>query len=119
MAIVKFTLNPAKPPRLTERERQDLDAMAPEEIDARAAADLDNPPITDAEFDRARSAGVVKQVRARTGLSQAEFAKRFHINPARLRDLEQARTTCDSALLAYLRVIDRAPIAVEKALAED
>jgi putative transcriptional regulator len=34
----------------------------------------------------------------------------------RMRDLEQGRTRPDSALLAYLRVIDREPEAVKRAL---
>ncbi|HWK45483.1 MAG TPA: helix-turn-helix domain-containing protein [Stellaceae bacterium] len=119
MATVKFTLDAANPPNLTERERQSLDTLTPGDIEAKAATDLDNPPITEAEFDRARSASFVKHVRARTGLSQAEFARRFRINSARLRDLEQGRTACDSALLAYLKVIDHVPVVVEKVLAED
>jgi len=56
-------------------------------------------------------------VRARTGLSQDRFAKRYRINVGRLRDLEQGRTRADSALLAYLTVIDREPEAVKRALA--
>src|SRR5487761_2068648 len=55
-------------------------------------------------------------VRALTGLSQARFARAYRINVARLRDLEQGRTRPDSALLAYLAVIDREPAAVERAL---
>lgn len=59
---------------------------------------------------------VVRQLRARTGLSQARFAKAYRINVGRLRDLEQRRTQADSALLAYLAVIEREPDAVQRAL---
>jgi putative transcriptional regulator len=51
-------------------------------------------------------------------LSQAAFAKTYRINVARLRDLEQGRTQADSALLAYLTVIERDPDAVRRALGE-
>ena len=50
------------------------------------------------------------------GLSQNRFAKRYRINVTRLRDLEQGRTKADSALLAYMAVIEREPEAVERAL---
>jgi putative transcriptional regulator len=55
-------------------------------------------------------------VRTGSGLSHAEFARTFHINLARLRDFEQARTQADGALLAYLEVIDEAPDVVRRAL---
>jgi putative transcriptional regulator len=50
------------------------------------------------------------------GLSQARFSRAFRINVGRLRDLEQGRTMADSALLAYLRVIDQEPELVKRAL---
>ena len=56
-------------------------------------------------------------MRARRGLSQAAFARAYRINVARLRDLEQGRTRPDSAVLAYLAVIDEEPDAVRRALA--
>jgi putative transcriptional regulator len=117
MAIVRYTLDPKNPPKMSPEEKARLDAMTPEEIEANALSDPDNPPITDEEFDRAASAVLVKKVRAATGLSQAAFAARYRINHGRLRDLEQGRTAADSALTAYLRVIEREPAAVERALA--
>jgi putative transcriptional regulator len=55
-------------------------------------------------------------VRIRSGLCQTEFARAFHINVGRLRDLEQGRARADSALLAYPAVIDDAPDTVRRAL---
>jgi putative transcriptional regulator len=55
-------------------------------------------------------------VRAKTGLSQTRFARAFRINIGRLRDLEQGRTTADSVVLAYLKVIEREPDMVKRAL---
>lgn len=59
----------------------------------------------------------VKAIRKKTGLTQQEFAMRFGFNLARLRDLEQKRTRPNSAIRAYLLVIQKNPEAVEKALA--
>jgi putative transcriptional regulator len=59
----------------------------------------------------------VKAVRRRLGLTQAEFARRYNLTLARVRDWEQGRSEPDSAVRAYLKVIERAPKVVEKALA--
>jgi putative transcriptional regulator len=105
--MAKFELNPAAPSELTDAERARLDAMSDAEITAAALSDTDNPPLT---------AEVVRRTRAHTGLSQDRFAKRYRISVGRLRDLEQGRTKADSALLAYMAVIEREPEAVERAL---
>jgi putative transcriptional regulator len=96
-----------------------LEAITDGQITAAAEADPDNPPLTDEELERVRMARRVQAVRARTGLSQRRFADTYRINVARLRDLEQGRTQPDSAVLAYLTVIEREPKAVERALREE
>lgn len=58
----------------------------------------------------------VKAIRAGLGLTQAEFAARFGFSLATLRDWEQARRRPDSATRVLLRVIEREPEAVERAL---
>lgn len=58
----------------------------------------------------------VREVRARTGLSQAEFAERFGFSLRTLQEWEQGRAKPDSAVRAYLTVIDREPESVMKAL---
>ncbi len=65
-----------------------------------------------------KTARRVQAVRARTGLSQRQFAEMYRINVGRLRDLEQGRTQPDSAMLAYLAVIEREPEAVRRVLGE-
>ena len=50
------------------------------------------------------------------GLSQEEFAARFHIPLGTLRDWEQGRKEPDAAARAYLVVIGRNPEAVREAL---
>jgi putative transcriptional regulator len=58
----------------------------------------------------------VKRIRGRLGLTQQEFAKRFGFNITTLRHWEQGRRVPDGTARAYLRVIDREPQAVQKAL---
>lgn len=58
----------------------------------------------------------VRAIRKRLGLTQAVFARRYNLTPARLRDWEQGRSRPDGAVRAYLRVIEREPEAVERAL---
>jgi len=113
--MARFKLDPNNLPTLTEAEYARLDALTDARITAAAMADTDNPPLTADEMVR-MAASVVRKVRARIGLSQDRFAKRYHINVGRLRDREQTRTKADSALLAYLAVIDREPEAVNRAL---
>jgi putative transcriptional regulator len=58
----------------------------------------------------------VKTVRARSGLSQSQFAERYGFNIRTLQDWESNRVQPPSAVRAYLIVIDRFPEAVEEAL---
>jgi putative transcriptional regulator len=114
--MVRFKLDPHAPPALTEAERARLAAMTDADITRGAEMDPDNPPLSPNELARVKTARTVRRVRARTGLSQARFAQVFRISIGRLRDLEQGRTTADSALLAYLKVIDQEPELVKRAL---
>jgi len=118
MARVRFTPDPNNPPKFTAMELARLDAMTTEDIEAAALADPDNPPLTPEELARMTSARKVRDARRSTGLSQAQFARVFRINHARLRDLERGRSKADSALTAYLKVIATAPDTVIAALAE-
>ncbi len=52
------------------------------------------------------------------GLSQERFARRYRISLARLRDWEQGRSAPDSAMLAYIKVIQYAPRTVERAIGQ-
>ena len=53
-----------------------------------------------------RRVSPVKRLRWKHGLSQAEFAERFHIPLSTVRDWEQRRTEPDQAALSYLKVIE-------------
>ncbi len=58
----------------------------------------------------------VETIRTRCGLSQAAFARRYGFNARTVQDWEQGRRRPDTAVRAYLTVIDRNRRAVEEAL---
>lgn len=58
-----------------------------------------------------------RAVREATGLTQEEFALRFGLDLATLRNWEQGRTRPDGPARVLLKVIEREPRAVEAALA--
>ncbi len=112
-----ITLDPNHPPQLSPEDRARLEALTDAQITAAALADADNPPLTEGELRRLDMRALARRARAGVGLSQAQFAKAFRINVARLRDLEQGRYEAhDSALAAYLQVIACDPETVRKAL---
>jgi putative transcriptional regulator len=86
------------------------------EIEAAAAGDPDNPPITPARRAQLKPVPRVKTLRRALGLTQEEFAARYHIPPGTLRDWEQGRTDPDQPARAYLTVIARDPEGVRRAL---
>ena len=118
MTTVKAKFDPKALPELTPEQETAINTMTDEQITAAALSDPDNPPLTDEEIDRLTAAHIAKRARTRLSLTQVEFAKRYRINYGRLRDIEQGRNVRpDTALIAYLRVIEREPEAVSRALA--
>jgi putative transcriptional regulator len=79
---------------------------------------------TRGENDRARVTLVqvpdvdVREVRQRMGLSQAQFATKFGLPPATLRNWEQGRARPDAPTRVLLAVIAKHPSAVEDVLAK-
>ena len=59
----------------------------------------------------------VKAIRARLGLSQVAFAARFGFTASAVKEWEQHRRRPEAAARVLLRVIEREPEAVERALA--
>jgi putative transcriptional regulator len=114
--MTRFRLDPTEPPQLTAEEQVRLDSLTDEEITAAALADPDNPLLTEEELERGVLGRRVRLGRQAAGLSQQEFAERFRIPVATLRDWEQGRRKPDAASLAYLTVIEREPEAVVRAL---
>ena len=58
----------------------------------------------------------VKRIRTAAGMTQADFARAFHIELRTLQDWEQGRRKPDATTRAYLAVIQRNRIAVLEAL---
>jgi putative transcriptional regulator len=88
-------------------------------IKAAALSDPDNPPLTAARMKRLKPVTRVRVLRRALGLTQEEFAARFHIPLGTLRDWEQGRTEPDQPTRAYLKVIARDPEGVQRALRFD
>lgn len=118
MAIIRKTLADVQARRFkfTSAQKARLDAMTDEELERNALSDPDNPPWTEEELERGVAARRIRLARQKTGLSQGEFASRFRIPVATLRDWEQGRRKPDATSLAYLTVIEREPEAVQRAL---
>jgi putative transcriptional regulator len=58
----------------------------------------------------------VRAIRAKLGMTQQEFAASFGFSVNTLRHWEQGKRQPEGPTRAYLRVIERAPRAVQKAL---
>jgi len=93
-----------------------LSPMSVEKVEASAAADPDNPPITSETVTRLRRVPRTKTLRRALGLTQEEFAARYHIPLGTLRDWEQGRTEPDQPTRAYLHVIAADPEGTRRAL---
>jgi putative transcriptional regulator len=81
------------------------------------ATDSEDFDVTSDAMDRGQRARLIRKTRTGLGLSQAEFASRFHVPVGTLRDWEQARTTAPTFAIAYVRVIGQHPEIVAKAVA--
>ena len=115
MATVKVT--PAMVRQaLQETDWAAVDAQTDEEIARHVADDPDAAPLLSAGET---AAAMARSVRTRLGISQAEFATRYHVPIGTLRDWEQNRKQPDAPALAYLRVIAREPEVVARALRRD
>jgi putative transcriptional regulator len=81
-----------------------------------ALSDPDAQPLSDDDLTRMRQVPRVKTLRRALGLTQEEFATRYHIPLGTLRDWEQSRTEPDQSARAYLTVIAHDPDGVRRAL---
>lgn len=91
--------------------------MTEEEIAAAAAVDPDARPMTPEQLATVRRIPRIKTLRRALGLTQDEFATRYHIPLGTLRDWEQGRTEPDQPARAYLKVIAADPEGVSRSLA--
>jgi len=100
----------------TKHDWGEADALTDEDIHRAALADPDAQPLTPERLAKMRRVPRTKSLRRALGLSQEEFAARYHIPAGTLRDWEQGRFEPDAAARAYLTVIAREPDTVRRAL---
>jgi len=93
-----------------------FDALSDEEVRAAALADADAQPLTEERLARMKRVPRTRTLRRALGLTQEEFAARYHIPLAALRDWEQGRSEPDQLVRAYLHVIAHDPNGVRRAL---
>ena len=96
-----------------------VDAMTDADIARAVAADPDAAPLlTDEQLARMRPVwpNDIAATRRRLGLSQTEFAAWFGISPGTLRNWEQGRRVPEGPARVLLRVIERDPEAVRRAI---
>jgi putative transcriptional regulator len=65
--------------------------MTPKQIEAAANADRDNRPLSSADLSHMKRTPQVRVIRRALGISQEDFAARYHIPLGTLRDWEQGR----------------------------
>jgi putative transcriptional regulator len=93
-----------------------LRTMTDEEVTAAALADPDARPATAEHLRQARRVPRAKTLRRALHLTQEEFASRYRIPIGTLRDWEQGRCEPDQPARAYLTVIARDPVGVQRLL---
>jgi putative transcriptional regulator len=98
-------------------QKRPLRRMSEGEIEAAAAADPDARPMTAERLATAKRVPRAKTLRRAFGLTQEEFATRYHIPLGTLRDWEQGRSEPDQPARAYLTVIAADPEGVSRSLA--
>jgi putative transcriptional regulator len=97
------------------RERP-MRAMTDAQVEAAASTDPDARPMSPDEMRRAKRLPQVKTLRRALGLTQEEFAARYHIPVGTLRDWEQGRVEPDQPARAYLKVIAQDPECIHRLL---
>ena len=113
---MEIDIDPKNPPK-GDSDWGAIDALSDEEIERRARSDPDNQPLSDKDFATLRRVPRVRILRMKLGMTQEEFADKFQLSPATLRDWEQGRTEPDQASRTLLKLIAAMPDQVREALA--
>jgi putative transcriptional regulator len=114
-ATTRLTLDPADPPK-GETDWRRVDALTEEQLEQAARSDPDAQPLSDQELARFQRLPEVRRLRRRLGMTQEAFAETFHLALGTVRDWEQGRSLPDGPSRVLLRVIEREPEAVLRAL---
>ena len=115
-SYVELLPNGKTRPSVSKTDWARVDAMTEEEIIAAALSDPDAQPLTDAQLAGMKRVPRSKTLRRTLGLTQEEFARRYHIPIGTLRDWEQRRCEPDQTAKAYLQVIATDPEGVARML---
>jgi putative transcriptional regulator len=110
---MKTTRKQAKSAKIDWRR---FDAMTEGQRHQAAIKDPDVRPLSEEDLTRMKRTPQARIIRRALGLSQEDFAARYHIPLGTLRDWEQGRVEPDQAARAYLKVIAREPETVREAL---
>jgi putative transcriptional regulator len=105
--------------RMKKTDKHDwsrFDALTDAEAHAAALADPDAQPLTEERLAHMKRVPRARTLRRALGLTQEEFATRYHIPIGTLRDWEQGRSEPDQPARAYLKVIATDPDGVRRAL---
>ena len=114
--LVQVLPDGATKPLVDKTDWQRLRKMTDEEVHAAALNDPDAQPLTDEAMAGMRRVPRARTLRRALGLTQEEFAARYHIPIGTLRDWEQGRAEPDQPARAYLKAIAGNPDAVRQAL---
>ncbi len=95
--------------------------MSEAEINSAAKTDLDAPPLTKEDLKKFKRVHPIKEVdvkriRQKLHLSQDEFAHYFGVSVRTIQEWEQHRRTPTATTRNFLKVIEKEPKAVLKAL---
>lgn len=104
---------------ILSRSRKRIRPMTPKNVETAALADPDAQPLSPSDLKRMKRTPQAKVIRRALGVTQEEFAERYHIPLGTLRDWEQGRAVPDQPSRAYLTVIARDPDRVRQALSTD
>jgi putative transcriptional regulator len=101
-----------------------IEGMSEKEVLAAARADADSPPLTLSQlkqFKRVQPANDidVKVIRDNLHLSQEQFANYFGVSVRTIQEWEQHRRKPTATARNFLKVIEREPMAVQKALSSN
>ena len=116
-AVIRIMPDGTTQPLAESTDWERLRAMTDEEVTAAALADPDAQPLTEAQLASMKRVPRAKTLRRALGLTQEEFATRYHIPVGTLRDWEQGRSEPDQPARAYLAVIAGDPEGVCRTLA--
>jgi putative transcriptional regulator len=101
------------PKRESRTDWDRVDRMTDDEIEAAALSDPDAQPLTDEQLAECFRPGMLRVARERLGLSQKQFAQRFHIQLRALRNWEEGRNVSSEPSGAYLQMVKAVLAALE------